>query len=224
MDLHDFPNQIQVHFKIPMNDFVSHASDSFPRNRRVVLSKLFTEISRGFSDHLNVADDSVLSSAIRIEEGAPVSAVIEDSLGRIYDVTNEMPISIHRGTASRNISLSVPSAPSDTTSTLHPRSSSKSCWTPTRSSKLRPFSNRTRTSRSLLGPSSPRATEPKMRKFRAPCCEARRSISRLRSRTCCKFMRTSFTDCTVQVCCSADLGTLLRPREAPLRPTHPAYT
>ena len=64
-----------------------------------------------------------------------------------------------------------------TTCTGHPSRSSKSACNAARSKRLGPSAMSTSTSRSLSGPESPRATDPKMRTLRAPCAAAARLIS-----------------------------------------------
>jgi len=134
----------------------------------------------------DIANYRILGLLIVEEKRATIPSVFKNPAHRILNVQEIDPIILHSGVASARIRASryglIP--PSSTTSTRQLRSSSRSCWKPTWSNKLRSGAKSTNTSRSLSAVSSPRATEPKIRTFRAPCFVARRKISSRRSLTC----------------------------------------
>ncbi len=117
---------------------------------------------------------------IRCQKGCIAFFSIKlDALNAFPDMNQIEPIILYRGVASASTRSLIYQfrALSLTTSTFRPKRSSRSCIRAIWSIKLVPGSISTRISRSLSGPASPLATEPKTRTFRAPCLEAMARIS-----------------------------------------------
>lgn len=57
---HGFPDLLQIHTQVIMNQNISHAGDGLPRSRRFGLAKIRRQILHGFADHDQVTDHSIL--------------------------------------------------------------------------------------------------------------------------------------------------------------------
>ena len=55
-----FPDLLQIHTQIIMNQNISHAGDGLPRSGRLGLAKIHRQILHGLADHDQVTDHSIL--------------------------------------------------------------------------------------------------------------------------------------------------------------------
>ena len=53
---HGFPDLLQIHTQVIMNQNISHAGDGLPRSGRFGLAKIRRQILHGFADHDQVTD------------------------------------------------------------------------------------------------------------------------------------------------------------------------
>src|SRR3990172_7832674 len=139
-----------------MDQDMPHSDDLRPGSFGVLFSESGRERTGCLADNLQMVQDPILNKFVTLKGFSPPSSVFFDPLNRLVDVEQPLTVVPHNGTASRSTrSLMRSRSPfSATTSTLQPR-----------------------TSTSLSNFASPRATEPKMRTFRAPCWAAMRRIS-----------------------------------------------
>src|ERR1700722_2026024 len=184
---HHIPHEHKVNTKVFVDELVAHSGDLPPLNRRVESTSALRNSLDRLADDLDIADHGVLRLAVREERLLAVGGVVRDGVDRLDRVREVSTLVLHRTTASayirsRKCGLTPPSL---RTSTWVPSRYSRSCQSPTRSSRLRPGSICTRRSTSLAASGSPRAIDPNTRTLLAPCSAAQVRISsrRARSRT-----------------------------------------
>ena len=61
---HHFPDDIEVHTEVLMNQYVAHPRHASPRNFRIRLSQISRKIPSRFPDDFQVADNRVLDHRV----------------------------------------------------------------------------------------------------------------------------------------------------------------
>jgi hypothetical protein len=165
------PHFAKVDTEIVMNQDMPHGDDLSPRDVRVSLAKCGGQFTGCLTDDLDVMNHSGMNEFVFFERAATSLGIPFDVLDRLQDLLLTVAIIPHKATASLSTSFRTTrrSQRSEATSTGRFSSRSKSRTNAAWSSKLRPSSMSTRKSMSLPRRAVPRATDPNIRTFRAPC-------------------------------------------------------
>lgn len=179
---HHQPNCIQVNTKIVVDQNIPHPDNVAPWHTGITRLKLVWQRTAGFANDFDMMYNLGLDQFVRVEGSPAPHGVFLDSFNGIQNIPQTFGVVSHNERASFSIRgrRRGRSPASVTTSTFRSNRRCKSMSRPPKSSKLRPGSRSTRKSKSLLGPASPRATDPNRRTLRAPRRAAScRIVSRL---------------------------------------------
>ena len=176
---HDEPDRLEIHFKVVVHQRVSHAGYGRPGDFGMPLLVRLGNPLRRLAENLKIANDCILECP-RGKDRIPAGCgILADSANALDDMLDVRALGFHKGTDSRRTASRIRGLNERriTTWTRRPRSCSRSAVKLPGNHGVVLAVMSTSRSTSLSGVSSPRATEPKRRTFRAPWRAAMRKIS-----------------------------------------------